>query len=221
MENPVEPEATEAAADAAEAEATPEATAEPRSVEAIDADIAACNAELDELYAQLQPEADEVIAAFNEGTSFDELIEKYNEDPGMQNEPTATIGYAVSANSTTWDPAFTEGAMAIANKGEISGAVRGANGLHIIYYMDDIPAGEVALDAIREGVEENALSTKIQTTYDDQVNAWMEEANVQYFYENFGVAPAEDEAAEAETAEAETAETETTEAETTEAESAE
>ena len=216
VENPVEPEATEAAADAAEAEATPEATAEPRSVEAIDADIAACNAELDELYAQLQPEADEVIAAFNEGTSFDELIEKYNEDPGMQNEPTATIGYAVSANSTTWDPAFTEGAMAIANKGEISGAVRGANGLHIIYYMDDIPAGEVALDAIREGVEENALSTKIQTTYDDQVNAWMEEANVQYFYENFGVATAEEEATETETTEAESAETETTEAESAE-----
>ncbi len=204
IENPVE--STEAPAEenaetVEEATVEPTATPEPRSVEEIDADIEACNAELDALYAELQPTADEVIAAFNEGTSFDELIEKYNEDPGMQNEPTASIGYAVSATSTTWDPAFTEGAMSIANKGEISGAVRGANGLHIIYYMDDIPAGEVSLDEIREGVEANALASKIQTTYDDQVNAWMEEANVQYYFENFGVAPVEDEAAEDEAAE--------------------
>lgn len=190
-ENPEE--VSEAAAEENGEEAA-EAAEPQRSVEEIDADIAACNAELDSLYQQLQPTADEVIAAFNAGTSFEELIAQYNTDPGMQNEPTASIGYAVSASSTTWDPAFTEGAMSIAAKGEISDAVRGMNGLHIIYYMDDIPAGEVALDEIREGVESNALSNKIVSTYDNQVNAWMDEANVQYFLENFGVAPAEDSA---------------------------
>lgn len=187
IENPAETE--EASAETEEApEVTPEPTPEPRSIEAINADIAACATEIEALYAQLMPTAEEVIAAFDGGTSFDELIEKYNEDPGMQSEPTASAGYAVAEGVSYWDPAFTEGAMSIANKGEISAPVYGANGIHIIYYLDDIPAGEVALDEIRTDVEAQALDAKVKAAYDAQVAAWLEEAGVEYFYANFGVA---------------------------------
>ena len=164
--------------------------AEPRTVEEVNADIAACATEMEALYSQLLPTAEEVIAAFDSGADFDELIEKYNGDPGMQNEPTATIGYAVAENSTYWEQAFVDGAMSIEDKGGISGPVYGSNGIHIIYYMDDVPAGEVALEEIREDVEQEALETKIQTTYDDQVAAWKAEAGVQCFYENFGITAA-------------------------------
>ena len=190
-------EETENSTEAPEAEATeetenatePEETEAPlRTLEEVNADIAACATEVEALYAQLMPTAEEVIAAFNNGTSFDELIAKYNEDPGMTNEPTATIGYAVSADSTTWDPAFTEGAMSIAEVGQISEPVRGSSGIHIIYYMSDVTPGEVALDEIRDGVAEVALSDKIAATYDNQVAAWVEEANVEYFYSSFGIA---------------------------------
>ena len=100
IENPAETE--EASAETEEApEVTPEPTPEPRSIEAINADIAACATEIEALYAQLMPTAEDVIAAFDGGTSFDELIEKYNEDPGMQSEPTASAGYAVAAVSYT------------------------------------------------------------------------------------------------------------------------
>ena len=192
--------AAQTATEAPEAEATAEATeetetAEPeeteaplRTLEEVNADIAACATEVEALYAQLMPTAEEVVAAFNAGTSFDELIAKYNEDPGMTNEPTATIGYAVSADSTTWDPAFTEGAMSIAEVGQISEPVRGSYGIHIIYYMSDVTPGEVALDEIHDGVAEVALSDKIAATYDEQVAAWVEEANVEYYYSNFGIA---------------------------------
>ena len=182
-------EAPEATAEATEETAEPEETEAPlRTLEEVNADIAACATEVEALYAQLMPTAEEVVAAFNAGTSFDELIAKYNEDPGMTSEPTATIGYAVSADSTTWDPAFTEGAMSIAEVGQISQPVRGSYGIHIIYYMSDVTPGEVALDEIRDGVAEVALSDKVKATYDNQVAAWIEEANVEYFYSNFGIA---------------------------------
>lgn len=191
IENPVE--ATAAPEESAEATETPEPTAtpEPRSIEEINADIAACAAEVEAIYAQLLPKAEEVVAAFDAGEDFDALIEKYNEDPGMKSEPTASNGYAVAENSTTWDPAFTEGAMSIAKKGEISAPVYGMNGIHIIYYLDDVPAGQVALEDIREAVEQSALEEKKTSTYDAQVAAWRDEAKVEYFYENFGIAPAE------------------------------
>lgn len=167
------------------------AEAPARTIEEVNADIDACNAELDDLYAELQPTADEVIAAFNNGTGFDELIVQYNADPGMQNGVCAEIGYAVTdTDDAYWDPAFVDGAMSIANKGEISGPVYGMNGIHIIYYMDDIPAGEVGLEAIRPELEASALEDKINATYLAQVDAWMAEMNVQYYYDHFGVTTA-------------------------------
>ena len=80
--------------------------------------------------------------------------------------------------------------MSIEGKGEISGPVYGSNGIHIIYYMDDVPAGEVALEEIRKDVEQIALDNKVQKTYDEQVAAWEAEAGVEYFYENFGITAA-------------------------------
>ena len=161
--------------------------AEPRTLSEVDADIAACGLEIEQLYSQLLPTAEEVIKAFEDGVDFDVLIEEFNADPGMQNEPTASQGYAVAENSTYWEQAFTDGAMSIENIGEISAPVYGSNGIHIIYYMADIEPGEVGLDAIRESVTQDAEEQKLQSTYDDQVAAWVEEAGVEYHYESFGL----------------------------------
>ena len=165
-----------------------EETAEARSIEEINADIAACAAEVEALYSTLLPTAEEVIEKFNSGVSFDELIAQYNADPGMNSEPMASQGYAVKADSTYWDPAFTEGAMSIAEVGGISEPVYGSYGIHIIYYLCDIAAGEVALEEIRDTVEANALSEKESTTYNSTIDAWIDSMNVEYHYANFGIA---------------------------------
>ena len=184
-EAPVEGE--EAPAEDAEAtpEVTPEPTPEPRSREEIQSDIGNIATEIEALYSQLLPQAQQVIDEFNGGADFDSLIEKYNADPGMQNEPTATNGYAVSANSTAWDPAFTEGAMGIEAVGQISGPVYGQNGIHVIYYLSDITPGPVALEDIADAVKEAALQDKTSETYDSQINAWVEEANPVYHVDRF------------------------------------
>lgn len=180
-------EATTEATDEATAETTgetAEATEAPaRTEEEINAEIADVEAELTALYEELLPTAQEVIDAFNSGTSFSDLIDQYNEDPGMENEPTATNGYAVSANSTAWDPAFTEGAMSIESIGEISEPVYGQNGIHIIYYDSDIPAGAVDLESVRAEIEESALNTKLNDTYDNTLAEWVEAVNPVYHYD--------------------------------------
>ena len=157
----------------------------PRSREEIQSDIGQIAAEIEVLYAQLLPDAQKVIDEFEAGADFDSLIEKYGKDPGMQNEPTATNGYAVAADSTTWDPAFTEGAMSIAEPGQISGAVYGKNGIHIIYYMSDITPGAVPFEEVAETAEANALSEKADAAYNAQVDAWIEEAAPVYHVDRF------------------------------------
>jgi parvulin-like peptidyl-prolyl isomerase len=181
------PEPTEEPVDAeapAEEEAEEEKAA-PRTREEIQKDIGDIGASIEVLYSQLLPKAQEVVDAFNNGTDIDTLIAQYGEDPGMTREPAMTQGYAVSANSTVWDPAFTEGAMSIAEVGQISEPVRGQNGIHIIYYLGDITPGEVPFEDIKDGVAAAALEDKVSKTYDDQVNAWVEEASPVYHLDRF------------------------------------
>lgn len=191
-EAPAETEAAEATAEAEAAEATaeateaPEETAVPRTEEEIRADIANVQADLDALYEELMPKAQEVVDKFNAGTAFADLIAEYNEDPGMQNEPTATNGYAVSAESTTWDPAFTDGAMSIEAVGGISEPVCGQNGIHIIYYEADIPSGAVALDEVHDALESSAYETKLSDTYNATVQEWIAAVNPVYHYDRLG-----------------------------------
>ena len=158
---------------------------ERRSREDIEADIAATSVELDDLYAALLPRAEEVIAAFEGGADFGDLIDQYGEDPGMNDPDTRAQGYAVAANSTTWDQAFTDGAMSIEAVGGISGPVYGMNGIHIIYYQADITPGAVPFEDIAETVAAMALEDKVSETYDAQADAWIQEAAPVYHYERF------------------------------------
>lgn len=166
-------------------EETAEPTPAPRAREEIQADIDAIVAEISALHEQLLPKAQQVIDEFNAGASFESLIEKYNEDPGMQREPSATNGYAVAASSTTWDPAFTEGAMSIEGVGQISAPVYGQNGIHIIYYLSDITPGPVPLEEVVDTVKKEALEEKKSAAYDAQVAEWVDQSNPRYYLDRF------------------------------------
>lgn len=184
LEEALNPTETAEATDSAEATVEPaaEETAE-RTAEEIQADIDSVQAELDALYEELMPTAQEVVDKFNAGESFESLIETYNGDPGMTSEPTKSQGYAVKADSTAYDAAFTEGAMSIAELGGISEPVKGAYGIYVINYFADIPAGEVPLDDIREALSSSLLDTKISETFTNAVAEWTDALHPVYHYD--------------------------------------
>lgn len=166
-------------------EDTENATEETRTKEEVQADMQALGVEIEGLYSQLLPEAQEVVDAFNAGTPFEDLIAKYNDDPGMDSDPIKTIGYAVSNQEGYWDPAFIKGSMSIAEVGQISEPVYGSYGIHIIYYMADITPGVVAFEEIADAIEAEALEAKISDTYNSQVDTWVEEAAPVYHLDRF------------------------------------
>ena len=177
-------EAAEESGEAAE-EAAEEPEETPRTREEIQTDIGVVGGSIEVLYSELLPTAQEVLDAYAAGTDLETLIEKYNGDPGMQNEPIATIGYAVAEDSTYWDPSFTAGAMAIPEIGQFSEPIYGANGIYLIYYLADITPGAVPFEDISDAIADEALEDKISATYNDQVAAWVEEANVVYHLDRF------------------------------------
>ena len=176
---------------------TDDAEAEPRTAEEIQADIEAAETSVASLQADLekaeadctanvQDRLDEVYAKIEAGDDFGALIEAYGEDPGMQNEPTKTRGYYVSADSVNWDAAFTKGAMALENVGDITTTpVVSGSGVHIIRYESDVTAGAVPYEQVQEALREETVETKKDEYYDTQLESWIEALNPEYHLDAF------------------------------------
>lgn len=155
-------------------EETSEEPAEPVTAEQVEA---ARQAILD----SVQPTVDEIMEKYNNGTSFQDLIAEYNTDPGMQDEATLRDGYSVHAESFVWDSAFTEGAMALQNVGDVSEPVLSSFGVHILYYLRDVPAGAVEFtDEMKAEFSETALTEKQSEVYYAAIDEWLAEAEIVY-----------------------------------------
>ena len=197
----------ETAAEGEEAEEDAEAEAEaeeaPRTAEEIQADITAAEAELEPLkadvekaeadcLASVQDKLDEIYAKIEAGEDFAGLIEAYGEDPGMQNEPTKTRGYYVSANSANWDKNFTAGAMSLENVGDVTATpVISSSGVHIIRYESDVTPGAVALEDIRDALYDETLENLKTQHFEDALKSWVDALNPKYSIENFKLTTAE------------------------------
>lgn len=168
-----EAETAEQPAESTEAPATEEPK-EPVTQEMVDA---AKQAILDSVQAQV----DEIMAKYQAGTPFADLIAEYGTDRGMTQEPNKTNGYAVHQESILWDPAFTEGAMNLKNIGDVSEPVLGSHGIHLLHYTRDIPAGAVELtEEIRAQLKEELLSEKENTAVSAMVEEWKGQAEIVY-----------------------------------------
>ena len=158
----------------AEAEAT---------VAALEADVLAAAQACRE---DVKSVSDEIYARYGAGESIDALIAEYGQDPGMQVEPTQTRGYCVSAESIIWNPSFRDGAMAIANVGELSTEpVVSVSGVHIICYAEEIVPGPVPLEEIREALEAEVLENTRSNYADETIEAWIAETNPEYDVDAF------------------------------------
>lgn len=147
------------------------------------AQIEEAQTQLDALYADLDAQAEDLIAQINAGADFDALIAQYGCDDGMNYEPTKSKGYCISANSTQMASAFVEGAMMLEEPGQISVPVHTAEGVHIIRYEGDVPAGAIPIADVRAAIEAQLREEKISDAYDAQAAAWLAEANPVYYPE--------------------------------------
>lgn len=190
-------EAEEAEENTEEAEAEP--TEAPRTAEAIQADIDKARADVEAAekavadaeaacLESVKDKTDEIYAKIEAGEDFADLIAEYGEDPGMQNEPTASRGYYVCAEQGNWDANFNAGAMALENVGDVTATpVISTSGVHIIRYESDVPAGEVGLDAVRDTLYENTLSVMKEDHYQETLTDLVAALNPVYHMDAFTI----------------------------------
>ena len=175
--------------DAAEGEEAADPEELQAQIDAQEAAIAAAQEELAPLaeacLADVQDTLDEIRSRMDAGEDFQTLIDEYGEDPGMQNEPTASLGYYVSADSTSWDTAFRDAAMLLSNVGDVSEPVLGMSGVHIIRYESDVTPGPVPLEDVRDQLYDEALAAAREENYAALLEGWVAALNPVYHYDNW------------------------------------
>lgn len=171
-----ETEATTAPTESADPAATAEPTEKPVTKEDVEAAREA-------LLAHHQKEIDDIYARLEKGESFESLIAVYGTDPGMQDEETLKTGYPVHKDSIRYDSAFTVGAFSekMQKPGDVSDPVVGQNGIHILYYLRDIPAGAVELsDDIRTQITDYLTNSKTNELCNEAIEQWRTKHEVLY-----------------------------------------
>ena len=130
--------------------------------------------------ASRQDVIDDIYARLEKGESFQSLIAEYGNDPGMQDETLLAEGYHVHAESILWDPAFTEGAFqeGMRQPGDVSQPVVGTYGIHILYYLKDVPGGLLMTDSIHEEIYEYLLSSKSSNAFNAGYAEWQQEVEI-------------------------------------------
>ena len=160
-------------------------TAAQAELDAAQTELDAAQAEMqavtDAAFVNIDAEADTILAEIAEGADWDTLMAEKTQDPGLQSGATAERGYAVSADMTNFDSAFVDAAMALEKIGDVSGKIRGTSyGYYIIRYEADAEEGPIALEEVKESLESSLLSTKQTNTYNDTVQAWVDENESQF-----------------------------------------
>lgn len=95
----------------------------------------------------VQATVDEISARLEKGESFETLIDEYGTDANFDDPDFFAAGYQVHQESVIWEDAFVAAAFSaeMAQPGCVSLPFASDLGVHILYYLADVPAGPVEL----------------------------------------------------------------------------
>lgn len=133
--------------------------------------------ELDELYGELDDDAQALMQRIQAGESFEALMDVF----GWGNP----AGECISANSSIFGDAVRDAAMALEKTGDVSAPVRFDEGLCILRYASDVAPGAVPFEQVSEALRSGNTEELRRSRYNAIVMQWIADADVKYYPERF------------------------------------
>ena len=122
---------------------------------------------------------DAISAKLESGVSFEDLIAEYGTDPGMQDENNLKNGYTIHPDSIIYDANFTKAAAALEKVGDVSDPVISSFGIHILYYLRDVPAGAIEItEEEKEQLRSEIESERISLAFSEYYDQWLASSDV-------------------------------------------
>lgn len=103
----------------------------------------------EEKLTSVKDKTDEIYARLEQGEAFEALIAEYGEDTAFDNESFLETGYQVHKDSILWEETFVEAAFGeeLQEIGDYTQPMVFGDNVHILYYLKDVPEGQVELSA--------------------------------------------------------------------------
>lgn len=146
-------------------------------------EIAQLQAQIDACYADAQQRAEEALKQLEGGADFETLLETVGEDEGMKDAKLKETGYYIGETSQLWPQSVVDAAKAFTEPGQISEILRTEDGVCILQYVGEVPQGAVALEDVKPYLAQETLEDAKNREYERQLDAWVQEANPQYYPE--------------------------------------
>ena len=119
----------------------------------------------------VQDTVDEIMKQLDGGTDFQTLISIYSTDKTDRN--LTGEGYPFHPESEAWPERFIQMANTLAAPGDVSAPFVTQEGIHILYYDADLPAGaHVLTDEERKMLNAAALRYYQLQALNEQIDAW-------------------------------------------------
>jgi hypothetical protein len=132
-------------------------------------------------FSKIQSKAEEVLKKVNAKKDFEGLMEQYNEDEGMKEEPQKSQGYTIVPGSSTFLKEFTDAALKLKNVGDTSGLVKTVEGYHILMNVGTVTPGPVAFETVKDKIKETVLADSKDAAWEKQQADWKAAAKVTLF----------------------------------------
>lgn len=134
--------------------------------------------------AKIKPKAEEALKKAKAGEDFVELMKEYSDDETFNDEAMLKQGFiVVKDNNGGYYDEFQLAAEKL-KKGQVSDLVVTPYGYHIVYCAEEVEAGEVPFEDVKEGIIASLTTTKQEEKWTKTLEEWIQAANVQYFKQN-------------------------------------
>ena len=119
----------------------------------------------------VRPQIDEIMEQVNAGIDFKTLANKYSTDRTDKN--LKGDGYPFHPDSPNWPEPFAKAASALKKPGDVSKPVYTEQGIHILCYVGDVPAGDhVLTDDERQLLNVAAQRYYLEQRLNELIEGW-------------------------------------------------
>ena len=129
----------------------------------------------DEYLAPSVEKAKEAYAKLQAGEEFSKVAKEYSPDTeGNENGLLISVKHS---GSYDWSKEVKD-AFAKIKQGEYTEPVKDDEGVHILYYLSDEPAGEVGLDSVKDKIKEILMIDVQEDEWNQMLETWKNDESV-------------------------------------------
>lgn len=128
-----------------------------------------------------KPALDAIAFRLNDGEAFQTLMGEYSIDGNSTNADFLATGYQVHLDSAVWETAFIQAAFSedMNAPGAVSQPFVSELGVHILYYLADVPGGPIELTAeLRDALHYTLYTQRYTEAQAERINALAETAEI-------------------------------------------